>query len=170
MKSLAVDYSRGQLKIQQMAFVLVALMILFGIVIIFYVSIKTASLKSSAEDIGDLRSRELARKLAGSPEFIYPSGECAACIDFDKVFVLKEKAQSGEYSSFWASPLIQVRKLGYGEDCNRQNYPNCGVITLSNTSDDFSSVSSFVTLCHYDSAINAERCELGKIVLGVKRQ
>lgn len=162
---------RGQLKIQQMAFVLVALMLLFGLVLVFYVSIKTGSIRSSAEEIRELQSKEAARKIVGSPEFMYPAGSCTACADFDKLFVLKETiAASDSYDSFWNTPLIQIKRLSDSEiECTKQNYPNCDMITLYNASSGFSSVSSFIAVCFYDPTINKERCDLGKVVLGVKR-
>lgn len=170
MKSLAVKYSRGQLKIQQMAFVLVALMIVLGISFIFYLSFKTSSIRNSAEDIRELRAQEMARKFAGSPEIAYTSRSCASCADFDKAFVLKEKAlNKTDYLGLWNSPLIQVKKLEGDTECTRQNYPNCSIVTVVKASGSFTSVDSFVAVCNYDSTIGKERCDLGKIVIGVKR-
>lgn len=168
---LRVGSSRGQLKIQQMAFVLVALMVLFGIVLIFYVSIKTASLRTGAEDIRELQSQELARKITGSPEFVYPSGTCTACVDMDKAFVLKERVlQNPDYAAFWNVPLIQVKRLsGEERECTRQNYPNCTTITIYSSNSSFTSVSSFITACSHDEQRGGQGCDLGKIVLGVRR-
>ncbi len=168
---LLVGSSRGQLKIQQMAFVLVALMILFGLILVFYASLKTASLRTSAEDIRELQSQEQARKIVGSPEFNYPSGSCASCADFDKAFVLKRRVQQSEtYNSFWNTPLLQIKKVAENEiECTSQNYPNCSTITIYNSTNSFSSVSSFIAVCFYDSTIRKERCDLGKIILGVQR-
>ncbi len=150
-----------------MAFVLVATMIFFAIVGLFYFSIRFSSLK---EDVGDLRRDEVietVRKLSGSPEFSFGSWEdCAACVDFDKVMALKER---NSYQNFWQDvSLLQVIRVypEYGsEECTAGNYPNCNKITLTEK-EDYESYEAFVSLCRYDGGIGFSRCELGKIVMG----
>jgi len=166
MKNLHVNYSKGQIKIQQMAFVLVAIMIFFGIVALFYLSIRSAGLKN---DVGQLREDEakgLVRKMSGSPEFSWGVTDCASCVDFDKIMVLKDQKS---YSGFLDVPFLQIEKVypkGEGE-CTRGNYPNCKTVTLMNEGE-YVAHSAFVSLCRHDSTLNYNKCELGKINLGFR--
>lgn len=168
MTRLVAGSSRAQLKIQQMAFVLVAFMIFFGLVLVLYVAIKTGSLESSVEDLREQQAQEQVRRLTGSPEFIFSSGSCSSCIDFDKVFALKLLlARNPEYASLWNTRFLQISKVGPSIECTIQNYPDCTTITLVDAEADFSSVDSFIAVCNYDPTIERIRCSLGKALLGV---
>ncbi len=167
MQSQNAKCSKGQFKIQQMAFVLVALMIFFGIVAVFYVSIRFSSLKGDVSDIRKEEVIESVRKMAGTPEFISTNWEdCASCVDLDKVFVLKDKAS---YQGFWQDiNLLQVLRVypSYSSDeCTANSYPRCNKITLTDKGN-YEAYEAFVSLCRYDYSIGQERCELGKVVMG----
>ena len=162
-----VKYSKGQFKIQQMVFVLVATMIFFGIVAVFYVSIRFGSIK------GDVQNERLeavlaqVRKIAGTPEFIWTSWEdCASCIDLDKVFLLKN---STSYQGFWKDlSLLRVSRVEpryLTKECTAVSYPRCNEITLTEKPG-YQSYESFVSLCRYDGSIGQVKCELGKVVMG----
>src|SRR3989338_2188061 len=98
MTYLSVRYSKGQLKIQQMAFVLVALMIFISMVGIIFFSVYLSDLKKDVQDLRDREAREIVRKIASSPEFIFTAESCASCVDFIKVLKLKGL---NEYKKFW---------------------------------------------------------------------
>lgn len=163
---------KGQLKIQQMAFVLVALMIFFAIVAIFYIQIRLGSLRGDAGLLMDESARALVKKLAGTSEF--SSNECANCIDLDKVFILKERES---YKGFWGDiDFLKVEKLypnSGADECTRANYPNCGSITVIDKEDFGSASDAFVSLCRWESEKGGYiKCELGRIYasgMGVKK-
>ena len=83
----------GQLKIQQMAFMLVAITLFFVLAGLFFLSIQFSNLKQSATEQEKQNTQLLITRLANSPEF---SCENAFenlgtnCVDFDKVMVLKQ--------------------------------------------------------------------------------
>ena len=165
MKNLSVNYSKGQVKIQEMAFVLVALFILFGIAILFYFSIRMSSLRQDVQSGIDTSAKEMVRRLSSSPEFAWTSTGCSQCLDEDKVFALKSMKQ---YQDFWRLDYIAVETIYPNKtgECNAANYPNCRMITLVKKNDSIGTPSSaFVSLCRYDevNGINYEKCELGKI-------
>jgi len=166
MKDLSVNYSKGQVKIQQMAFVLVAIMIFFGIVALFYLSVKSAGLKGDVENLREEEVKEIVRKISGSPEFTWSATDCASCVDFDKLMVLKSQAS---YDGFWDAPFLQIERIYPIEEgeCTKQNYPNCETITLVNEGN-YIAHSAFVALCRYDSDFDYNKCELGKIHLGFR--
>lgn len=159
-------HSRGQVKIQQMAFVLVAIMIFFAIVALFYITIRSGNLKEDAGLLREEEAKELVRKVSSWPEFKWEIEDCAACIDMDKVLVLKD---NDAYKDFWDVPFLQIEKIyppSKGE-CTKQNYPDCRTITLAEE-DKFTAHSAFVALCRYDSVLKTDKCELGKIHLGFR--
>jgi hypothetical protein len=170
MIDLYASYSRnrkGQLKVQQMAFVLVALMIFFAIALLFYISIRSGGIVREVESLREEEVIESVRKMAGTAEFSWTaSGDCAACIDLDKVFMLKDRAA---YKGFWSNiELLQVKRVypTYSEnECERENYPNCDTITIIDGGGDLRGLGAFVALCRYDPVEGREKCELGKIIM-----
>jgi len=171
MKNSLANSSRGQLKIQQMAFVLVAFMILLGLVAVFFVSIRTSTLRSDAGTIKQENAQELVRKLSGTPEFAWTGDDCASCVDFDKVMALRNRTS---YQNFWGNSisLVQVKRIyplfgNEDDECTLGNYPNCGKVTLIDRKKSYTSQDAFVALCHFEPQGAYTKCELGKIVLGV---
>ncbi|MCH7568199.1 MAG: hypothetical protein IIA87_02145 [Nanoarchaeota archaeon] len=156
---------RGQLKIQQMAFVLVTLMIFFSMVALFYFSIRYSTLRSDVEEIREQEVIETVRKMSGAAEFAWSIEDCASCIDLDKVLVLKERQS---YQNFWRRiPFLQVKKIypvSEEKECTRQNYPDCSTITIVDEDTNIVTHSAFVALCRYEAGEN--KCELGKIIMG----
>ncbi len=165
MKGFLVSSSKGQLKVQQMAFVLIAIVIFFVLIGLVVLYLSLSSLENTAQNLEERETLEQVRKLASNPEFIWTSGQCASCIDLDKVLVLKERQS---YKGFWDFSLLRIERVyprGVGE-CTRSNYPDCGEITLIEKEVIPSSKSSFVSLCRYEASEDYFKCELGKIIVG----
>ena len=159
--------NKGQFKIQQMVFILVGIIILFGIVSIFFVSIRFGSLRGDVEDLRKEAVLTQVRKIVGTPEFSWiASDDCSSCIDLDKIFLLKER---GTYRGFWADvSLLRVSRVSpthEATECETQSYPRCNQITLVNAGD-YESYESFVSLCRFDDQLKQNKCELGKIIMG----
>ena len=151
------------MKIQQMAFVLVAMMIFFAMISLVYLSIRTTGLKKEVVSLREDEARELVRKMSGTPEFSWKE-DCATCIDLDKVFALKERQA---YKGFWnldylAVSLIYPEKEG---ECTKTNYPDCRTITIINETGEIGiPFGAFVSICRWVSEGGGyEKCELGKI-------
>lgn len=161
MKILNADYSkRGQMKIQQMAFVLVALMIFFVIVTLFYFSVKVRSLEQSATTLRADEARELSKKIASSPELSW-SGECDNCIDMDKAMMLQDRKS---YEGFWGVDYLAIEKIypSNGADCTLANYPDCGKITIVK-GEIGTPANAFVSLCRWEGSEKYEKCEIGRV-------
>ena len=167
MSFLHAIYSKGQVKIQQMAFVLIAMIIFFIMAGLIFVAIYYSSLQKEVEGIREQEVKEIVRRISGSPEFSWlGEGDCAACIDFDKVFLLKTKES---YQNFWRGiPYLEISKVYPSSDgeCNTGNYPNCGSITIIDSKKNFIAHSAFVALCYYEPTENYVKCELGKVTMG----
>ena len=164
---------KGQLKIQQMAFVLIAVTLFFVIVGLFILTISFSGLRESAEILKEENALALVSQLANSPEFSCEDvfGEIALnCIDGDKVMALKENIDV--YSKFWGVKGIEIRRiypeLGREVECERGNYPECNILTLISSSEGVG-VSNFVSLCRKDFDVEEswfqDKCELAKIIV-----
>jgi len=166
-----IQKKRGQLKIQQMAFMLIAVVLFFVLVGIFVLVIRFSGLKKTAELLQEENAMLLVTKLANSPEFScgesFGSGKIN-CIDADKVMGLKENI--GKYVNFWGVSNIEIRKIypiTADKECGLSNYPNCNVIKLVSGDTLGIGLSNFVSLCRKES-IGGEfydKCELAKLII-----
>ena len=163
---------KAQMKIQQMAFMLMAVFVFFGLVGMLVLGIKSSGLKESAADLEEKNAMLLAAKLANSPEFScgnsFDTGEIS-CVDADKVMVLKENLE--KYEGFWDVSDIEIRKIYpvFEDDilCTRGNYPNCNLIKFRSDEIKGNYVSNFVSLCRkevFEGEIY-DKCDLAKIMV-----
>jgi hypothetical protein len=166
---------KAQMKIQQMAFMLMAVTLFFVLVGIFVLVFMFSNLKESVALLEEENAMLLVTKLANTPEFA--CGEAfgsskANCVDADKVMALKENI--GKYADFWGVSSIEIRKIHPKTEtevvCNNANYPDCNLIQI--ISEDFTGTgfSNFVSLCRKDYLEGDvyDRCELAKIIVGSK--
>lgn len=155
---------KGQTKIQEMAFVLIAIIVFFAMVALVYFSIRLSSLREDVITQREQSARETVRKLSDIPEFSWAG--CSNCIDVDKVLVLKERFE-GAYKNFWELDYLAIERIypnGSVGECTLSNYPDCTTISLIKKTDSYGSpVSAFVALCGFDIAYGGVKCELGKI-------
>jgi len=170
-----VDYGKmikktkkGQMKIQQMAFMLIAVSLFFVVAGMFIILINFSGLKQSARALEEQDALLLVSKIASSPEFSCQEAFgniMTDCIDLDKAMALKENIK--DYSGFWGAgiKIMKVYPTDINVECTTTNYPDCGQITLS-SSDQGTGVSNFVSLCRKVSDGNIyDKCELGRIIV-----
>jgi hypothetical protein len=162
---------RGQIKIQQMIFMIVAVGLLFVLVGVFFLSINLSNIKQTATSLAEENSMLLVSKVANSPEFSCGNAfgtSRANCIDFDKIIYL---AKMGDYSNFWGVAKIEVRKILPNDGdtvCTSDNYPNCGIVNVLNKNVKILPYSSnFVSLCRKetDGKIIYDKCELALLLI-----
>jgi len=162
---------KGQLKIQQMAFMLMAVTLFFVMIGMFVLVFRFSKLKESATMIEEKNALLLVTKLANSPEF--SCGESFGsnrinCIDSDKVMVLKDNI--AKYLEFWGVAEIQIRKIYPSNEniCTTANYQNCGIIKVfSKNVNSLPPISNFISLCKKES-YNGEvydKCELAILII-----
>ena len=161
---------RAQLKIQQMAFMLMAITLFFALVGMFVLKIQFSELQTSAAVLEEKNALLLVTKLANSPEFSCGSAFGNArtnCIDADKVMVLKEKIL--RYEDFWDVENIEIRRLYPSPieiECTIENYPDCNIIKVreGNITTEHS---NFVSLCRKSNfeGGSENKCELAKLMV-----
>jgi len=156
------------MKIQQMAFMLIAVVLFFALVAMFVIVFKFSGLKESAAVLEEKNAMLLVAKLANSPEFSCEGSFGSAranCIDTDKVMMLKENI--AKYRDFWGVSDIEIRKIypKLTSDilCNTESYPDCNIIRLRSSEIAGTGVANFVSLCRKEG-LN-DKCELGKIIV-----
>jgi hypothetical protein len=170
---------KAQIKIQQMAFMLIAVTLFFVLVGLLVFSIAMSNLKGEAETLQEKNSMLLVSKVANSPEFscgyAFGSGRIN-CIDEDKVIVLKKFIERNptDYKNFWGKDInIEIRTIFPKPEkeifCDQENYPDCNVINLRNKNIT-AEYSNFVALCRKDIKNQQpyDRCELAKIMVEYK--
>jgi len=161
---------RGQLKVQEMAFVLIALMVFFALAAILYITIRGSLLEQSARDQSDEQALEAVRQIASTPEFTW--SECKGCIDLDKVFLLKQQiARDASLQGLWDYDYIAVESVypaRVGGECTPATYPACNRTTVLLSQESYGvAASAFVTICRWD-AQEQTVCDLGKLYLSDK--
>ncbi|MEK6926834.1 MAG: hypothetical protein AABX11_00225 [Nanoarchaeota archaeon] len=156
---------KGQLKIQEMAFVLVAVIIFFALVLLLYLSIRTASLQKDAQLILEDNARALLASVSRYPELAW--SDCDNCIDLDKAIAFKDRMNSSSYANKWEVDYLMIERIYPSQsdkECKIGGYPSCSKLTLINATKDFGAVSgTFVSLCRWDDIQVINVCELGKI-------
>ena len=160
----------GQLKIQQMAFMLIAITLFFALVGMFFLTFELSKIRETAGILEEKNALLLVTKLANSPEF--SCGDAfeskTNCVDSDKIMALKNNIS--KYENFWGVENIQIRKIypaGKAKECTSANYPDCSIIKLFNR-EITSEYSNYVSLCRKDSFAGKDfdRCEIAKLMVG----
>lgn len=167
--------NKAQMKIQQMAFMIIAVVIFFALVALFMISFKLSSLKKDADLLNEKNALLLVTKLAESPEFSCGEafgGKRISCIDFDKVLILKNKISL--YSNFWGVSNIEIRKVNNNTseiECTAQNYPDCDYLRVLSQNVVGSDYSTFVSVCRKESNNGQvyDQCSLARFILSYEK-
>jgi len=161
---------KAQLKIQQTAFMLMAITLFFVLVGIFVIGFKLSRIRNSAENLKEQNTLLLVSKIANSPEFScgIDFESHSNCIDFDKVMALKKNIN--EYENFWGIDGLEIRKIDseIKIDCDSSNYPDCNtLILIPNPKTGGIYTGSFVSLCRKAgfSGFNYDKCEVAKVMV-----
>lgn len=161
---------KGQMKIQQMAFMLLAVTLFFALVGMFFLMIYLSGLRQSAEVLEERDAIALVSRLANSPEFSCGTAFGTTklnCVDADKVLALQ--GSSDDYSDFWGVDGIEIRKIYPEEDriCTLDNYPNCGEIVIVDGGRTGVGVSNFVALCRNENLEGRAQvnCDLARLIV-----
>jgi hypothetical protein len=164
---------KGQLKIQEMSFMLVAVFIFFIFAALFVTTIIYTQLYEGATISREERARAAVKNLADSPEFSCSSSK-SNCVDADKLIVLLGQK---DYDKFWPdsfSSLKVIKSSAFNKslsrmiECTMSNYPNCDIFVVYDRRVRSSSdVSSFVSLCRVEkeNAAPYEKCEIAKLAI-----
>jgi len=171
---LKMKNKKAQMKIQQMAFMLIAVTLFFVFAGLFFAMIVFSDIRRAAEGLEERDALLLVSKLANSPEFACGNAFGSfrtSCIDSDKAMALKSNTEKYEdfRGNFWGVEGIEIRKIypadNEGIECDVSNYPECGKITVVQKKG--IGVSNFVALCRKESVEGfvEDRCELARVTV-----
>jgi hypothetical protein len=171
---------KSQLRIQEMALMLVGVVLFFALVGMFAMAILYINLHQKADEIAEERTLASITSLADSPEFSCIVSK-SNCIDGDKVISLLNKTA---YQDFWPFSSLRIvithtafkKNINSMVQCTRANYPNCEIITIYDKKvDNERAVSSFVAFCRKEyenldsyKGYNYDKCEVGMIIAGTR--
>ena len=164
---------KSQIKIQEMAFMLVAVLIFFVLVGLLGAAILYSSLNKEATEIAEQKKYSAITNLAETAEFNYRSK--SNCIDADKLLILTERTKYGKYWPFTSLQVISERGLNKSEkdwvECKWGTYPDCDVFNIFDKNEDNEDfTSSFVCLCRLENeyGLPYSKCEIGQLYAGSK--
>jgi len=162
---------KAQLRIQEMAFMIVAVFLFFILIGLFVLSIFYINIQKQATIISEAQTLSSITNLAGAPELICVNNK-VNCVDSDKLMAL---TNNKNYKNYWAFSSLRVVKLsGFSksedemERCSLGNYPNCDMfIVYDKNVGNEKLISSFVALCRneYEEG-NYDKCEIAKLIAG----
>ena len=165
---------RSQLKIQEMAFMLLGVFLFFTLVGVFALTIFYSGLQDEATRIAEERTLSAISSIADTPEL-----NCIAaksnCVDGDKLIALTNTTL---YGNFWPFSSLKVIKYsGFEKNeseltvCTFANYPDCDLfIVYDKKIRNERAIASFVAFCRkeYENGYIYDRCELAKIIGGTE--
>lgn len=161
---------RSQMHIQEMAFMLVAVIFLFTLVGLFVFAILFSQIKGEADRIAMEKTMSAIKNLANSPEF-YCVGSRPNCVDSDKAMALMTNKN---YEKFWPFSRLEILKSSAFKKkeseiilCTMQNYPDCDrILIFQKNVKNRITASSYVGICRneLELGVNYQRCEIAKLI------
>jgi len=151
---------KSQFKIQEMAFVLIAIILLFGIIFLFFARFELGNIKKSSTELREERAVTLVRTVASMPELrcsesISQISE-AVCLDLDKVKAFNESLSlRNNYKKMWSSSFVT-------EIAVQEIMPGNKTYYVYRESPGNESYFSFMPLCSKD------KCAIARIIVGIK--
>jgi len=163
---------RGQLRIQEMAFMIVAVFIFFVLVGLFALSIIYSNIQKQSTSIAEAQVLSSITNLASSPEFNC-IGSKTNCVDADKLIVFSNNKNYQNYWPFTSLRVIKFNAFNKNEadmtECTLANYPDCDLFIVYNRNvKNEKLISSYVALCRteYEEGYNYEKCEIAMFLAG----
>ena len=165
---------KGQLKIQEMAFMLVAVVLFFALVGLFVFSLLFSNVREEATRIAEERTLSAVSSIADTPELSCVASK-SNCIDGDKLIGFVDNKV---YSRFWPFSSLKIIKYsGFEKDenelitCSKENYPDCDLFVVYDKKvTGERAVASFAAFCRkeYENGYVYDHCELAKIIAGTE--
>ena len=162
-----INVNKGQMKIQQMAFMIIAVFFFFILAGLFLLNIYSKDIRKSANQLERENAISSIEVIADMSELNCDSGE-KLCLDEDKLLIMSGNFGKS-YNNFWPVASIEVLRIyphPYpliecpSPDCNHYNI-------YDNGQREKEAHSSFVSICR--KAKGAERrCEIGLLIIGAR--
>jgi len=166
---MTLSKKSGQMKIMQMAFMIVAVFFFFVLVGLFFLSIQFKDVKSSAAQLQREQAISSLKVIADMPELNYDSRE-SFTLDEDKLVIMA--GGFGEiYEEFWPVASVGAYKLWpVADKINQCPGLGCNYYKLyDNDQDNVQTYSTYVSICKKvkESGFVYDKCVIGKLEVGV---
>lgn len=175
--------TKAQLQLQEMAFVLVGLILFFALLLLFFAVFQQARIKSLAEEIRREETIAKLHSIANMPEF---SCREAFCVSEESLLAFKnlDDVQKQKYYKMWDEAkivLIKFERVFQGQidmaqptsprSCDNINVlPNCDYHIIYNKTleKNYEAHSTFIPMCYIanEKGIPISYCNIGKIIVG----
>jgi hypothetical protein len=148
--------TKAQMKIQEMAFVLLALALLAGLVLIFVIRFQSEDITKAGQEVKQAEAVSLLERISSLPELNCQKSEI--CIDEDKAVFISQN-QDKVRNLFQNIKKAQIRRV----------YPEGETINLYQFGQANQSYSTFISICKLDKIGSAFEwsCGIGQLELGV---
>jgi hypothetical protein len=162
-----VKSKKAQMKIQQMAFMVLAVFLFFILVGLFFLSIHVRTIHKNADQLYTEAAISSFQTIINLPEMNHYGRSNS--LDEDKLYVLSSGAH--DYSDFWHVASIKVYKV-YPASEKMLKCPalNCNYFEIFDKSQrNVQTISTFVSICKKvnEGGYVYDRCEIGKLDVGV---
>ena len=161
---------KAQMKIQQMAFMIIAVFLFFILVGLFFLGIQFKNAKSGASQLQREQTISSLKVIADMPELNYKSGELMA-VDEDKLKIMSGVPGS-IYDSFWPVASVEVYKVYPAfDEIKRCPGLGCNYYEIYNSGQkNVKTYSTYISICKKMKKFGSiyDKCEIGKLVVGVR--
>lgn len=162
---------KADVKIMQMAFMLVFVFIFFAFAFMFILKIQSVKMAANYNLIERENSISLVESVANMPELNCDSTR-TLCLDEDKISVFS--SVSSTYAGLWKIETIRIRKL-YPKNEKNIRCPalNCSFYDIFNSGrKNVIENGAFVSICKKSKidGIAQEICEMGKLSVGITKK
>jgi len=150
---------RGQWKIQQMVFMILAVFIFFILVGLFFLTWTSRDVRNSYEELEKEQAISSLKVITDMTEFNCGSRE-SLCVDKDKLRIMRGNL-SLNYADFFEVESIEFYVLGNSSE---------SFLIYDSGQSQQKKYSTYVSVCEKDSLSGYvyDKCEVGKVLVGVK--
>lgn len=163
---------KAQMEIQEMAFVLLAVVILGAILFLIYARMQSSSIVEQASEIQEKKALSQIAIISSMPELscsqsfspAFGAGQIAICIDEDKLIEFKKISSKYKWQGLSKIQIQRIYPAGTGE-CIEGNFVerNCATYTILDTGKANTTISSFASLCRQEK--DYLNCQIAKILV-----
>lgn len=162
---------RGQMKIMQMSFMIIGVFLFFALAGLFFLNVSLKGISSGASDLAREQAISSLGIIAAMPELNYDA-RASMTLDEDKLRIMSG-GFGNDYAEFWPIASLEVYKI-YPSFSSVVKCPGAGCNyyeVYDSGQQDTEKYSSYVSICKRVKEFGSvyDRCEIGKIVVGVKK-
>lgn len=156
----------GQMKIQEMAFVLIAFIFLLGLLLLFFARFQMAQIQDISDQIRIVRGQNMLQYVANLPELNCPSSFSGlagrSCIDYDKLKVFVNKQDiNGKYKNIFESAYLSKVEVDLVFPANETF-----ILYNSNEQKNVQAYKTFIPICEEDSQKGS--CKIGIVKIWIE--